>query len=276
MFPQYKYESFGAFLPWMVQWWRGTEDGPQALTQSVTHRHLSGFQANGCTGFWQMSALKCVQGIIRCLRSVFVCVVLFYIYQVDLEDQIRQLWRLPNSCVNTLSSIHPSIHVVFHLISSSFNVKMTIKMYFLKFVWITERQPKGYVVFRDWLHGCKLIRGIVSSSLIAELNLWSDPRLSLFSHKKRFVWHSIILSLYASMQSSSLQTNGSWECSPRKVLSSQLKNRNHVTADGLKRIAPLISDASLSLLISIPICVHWKGWCCCPSLGGGERLSLFI
>lgn len=149
-------------------------------------------------------------------------------------------------------------------------------MYFLKFVWIIERQPKGYVVFRDWLCGCKLIRGIVSSSLIAELNLWSDPRLSLFSHKKWFVWHSIILSLYASMQSSSLQTNGSWECSPRKVLSSQLKNCNHVTADGLKRIAPLISDASLSLLISIPICVLWKGWCCCPSLRGGKTFFIHL
>lgn len=129
----------------------------------------------------------------------------------------------------------------------------------------------GYVVFRDWLRGCKLIQSIVSSSLMAVLNLWSEPceRL-LLSQEKWLVWRSIILSLYTSMQSSSLQTNGSWECSPRKARSLQLKNCNHVIADGLARITPLISDASLALLISIPVCLLWKGWCYCPSLGGGK------
>lgn len=77
------------------------------------------------------------------------------------------------------------------------------------------------------------------------------------------------------MQSSSLQTNGSWECSPRKVRSLQLKNCNHVIADGLACIAPLISDALLALLISIPFVFSEKDDAAAPALGGGG-LSLSI
>lgn len=61
---------------------------------------------------------------------------------------------------------------------------------------LLKRESEGYVIFKD----CVIVswcRGIVRSSLMAKLNLWSDPKLIFFSHKKK--QKTILLSFYHSV-----------------------------------------------------------------------------
>lgn len=61
--------------------------------------------------------------------------------------------------VHPSSSFYPSIHLVFYWIHSSSNIKMTTKCISFEFCVDYWKGNLKFVVFGDWLRGCKLIWG---------------------------------------------------------------------------------------------------------------------